>query len=269
METDRLVYVYGIVPASHEMAGAPAGVDGHALELVTAGDLAALAGPVDAGTYASESAGERTAELEWLAPRAAAHDAVLTWASDAGPVVPLPLLSIFRSAESVREMLESRGPALRRVLERVGRGREYGVRVFRVDAELERSLGALSERIAALEREVEATPAPGQRYLLGRKLDAARRDETRSAAAAVADRAFDALAAVSLASEQSPVPEPAGDEPGIAVLNASFLVAHEAVDDFRGVVTSLVREYEPRGFRFQFTGPWPPYHFARSDADGG
>jgi hypothetical protein len=33
-------------------------------------------------------------------------------------------------------------------------------------------------------------------------------------------------------------------------------------------VTELVAEYGGRGFRLDFTGPWPPYHFARrEDAD--
>jgi hypothetical protein len=55
---------------------------------------------------------------------------------------------------------------------------------------------------------------------------------------------------------------------GTAVLNASFLLAHGHEEAFRGELTALVNEHEPRGFRFEFTGPWPPYHFVREMADG-
>ena len=56
---------------------------------------------------------------------------------------------------------------------------------------------------------------------------------------------------------------------GVAVLNASFLLARAKVDEFRRALTRLVEEYESRGFRFEFTGPWPPYHFVQESSGGG
>lgn len=263
---DRLYYVYGVVPPATTTASAPRGVDGHRVELVVVDDVAALAGQVDASVYAA-GLDEGLSDVAWLAPRATAHDAVMTWASDAGPVVPLPLLSLFRSDGAVRAMLAERRAELVELLGRVGRGREYGVRIFRLDDELRPALGSFSPSIAALEREAAAAASPGQKYLLGRKLEAARKDELRRVAADVASAAFDALSAKSIASAHDALPSAAAEEARTAVLNASFLVAHDAVDAFREVVTGLVREHERRGFRFEFTGPWPPYHFARNAAD--
>ena len=68
---------------------------------------------------------------------------------------------------------------------------------------------------------------------------------------------------------QEPPPKSAADHSGAAILNAAFLVAHDRVDDFRAAVTKFVRDHEGRGFRMEFTGPWPPYHFTRSAADVG
>jgi hypothetical protein len=262
---DRLYYVYGVVPPATSLATAPAGVDGAPVAMVADGDLAALAGVVDASLYTDETE-ERLADLAWLAPRATAHDAVMTWASDAGPVVPLPLLSLFRSEQAVRAMLRDRRAELRELLDHVARGREFGVRVFRLDDELRMTLSSHSTAIAALEQEAAAARSPGQQYLLNRKLEAARKDELRRVGGDVAARTLEELAAASLAAVEDALPDPASGQSGVAVLNASFLVAHDAIDAFRGVVTRLVREYERRGFRFEFTGPWPPYHFARSAA---
>jgi hypothetical protein len=267
MTADRLVYVYGIVPATFGIEGAPPGVDGAPLEAIARGEVAALATHLDAAMYDARSLEERTADLDWLAPRAAAHDRVLTWASDVGPVVPLPIFSLFRSEASVVEMLARRGGELSAILARVAKGREYAVRLFRIGDELEASLTGLSPRIAELEREAAGASAPGQRYLRERKLDAARKEELRRVAADVARRAYDSLAAAALAAAQNPLPPATAEQPGGAVMNASFLVAHEELDGFRAAVTSLVREYGSRGFRVEFTGPWPPYHFARSGGD--
>lgn len=264
---DRLYYVYGVVPPDTSLATAPLGVDGRAVTLVADDHVAALVGLVDSSAYVT-GVDERLADVAWLAPRATAHDAVLTWASDAGPVAPLPLLSLFRSEEAVRAMLAARRLELVALLQTVARGREFGVRIFRMDDELRQALASHSATVSALEGELATTGAPGQRYLMTRKLEAARKEELRRVSADVAGHAFDVLAAAAIASVQDPLPAATAERPGAAVLNASFLVAHDAVDAFRTAVTGLVAEYERRGFRFEFSGPWPPYHFARSPADG-
>jgi hypothetical protein len=259
-----LLYVYSVVPRGIDVAGAPAGLDYGRVSLLIEGDIAAVVSAVDS-TYA-DGLDERLADVRWLGPRAAAHDAVLTWASDAGPVVPLPLLSLFRSEDAVRAMLRERHGELTSLMDYVGRGREYGVRVFRIDEELRAALAELSEAVHGLEREVAAASSPGQSYLLGRKLETAKKDELRRLSRDVASGALDALSSRSIAAVEDPLPAPSGDHVGIAVLNASFLVAHDRVDEFRGAVTELVQRHHGRGFRVEFTGPWPPYHFARRDS---
>ena len=263
---DCLYYVYAIVPPEIAIEAAPVGVDDARVELISTRDVAALVGCVDATAYGA-GIDDRIADVAWLAPRATAHDAVLTWASDLGAVIPLPLFSLFRSRDAVRAMLEDRHDDLASTLTRVGRGREFGVRLFRVDDELRRSLNELSPTIAALEAELAAAPSPGQGYLIGRKLDAAKKDELRRVAASVAASAYDDLAARSLAATQDPLPKATAEQAGAAILNAAFLVEHSRIDEFRRVVTDLVRQHHDRGFRVEFTGPWPPYHFARSGSD--
>ena len=265
---DHLYYVYAVVPANIAIEAAPPGIDGYAVGLIADGDVAALAGRIDAAVYGS-GVDDRIADVSWLAPRATAHDVVLTWASDLGAVVPLPLLSLFRSEDAVRAMLAERRDELRDLLERLARGREYGVRIFRVDQELRRALSSFSPELAALEAEVSSAPSPGQAYLRRRKLDAARKDEIHRVAATVASAAYNELATHALASTQDPLPKTDPDQKGAAVLNASFLVGHGRIDEFRAAVTTFMHEHNGRGFRLEFTGPWPPYHFARSVSDAG
>ena len=51
------------------------------------------------------------------------------------------------------------------------------------------------------------------------------------------------------------------------VLNGAFLVDRNRLDAFRAAVGAHVRDYQPRGLAFDFTGPWPPYNFV--SAPGG
>ena len=263
---DHLYYVYAVVPAATAVEVAPSGIDDRPVTLVGDREVAALVTRVDASEY-GDGLDDRVANVAWLAPRATAHDGVLTWASDVGAVVPLPILSLFRSEDAVRSMLAERRHELVSLLAYVARGREYGVRLFRLDDELRRSLASFSAPVAALEAEVAAAASPGQGYLLTRKLEQARKDELRRVGAEVATVVFNELSARSIASVQDALPQPTPSQSGAAVLNASFFVAHDSVDAFRAAVTEFVRAHERRGFRVEFTGPWPPYHFARSAAD--
>lgn len=266
---DRVLYAYGVTPPTLDPKAAPPGIDGDPVQLIAVGDVAALVSSLDAEAYAPSRVEELTEDVEWLAPRAAVHDAVVTWASDRGPVVPLPIFTLFHNEARVSQMLRERGRELRVTLERVGAGEEFGLRIFRLDDVLARQVSGLSPRLGALERQAREAN-PGQRYLLERKLEGERRDEARRIAADVAREAFDALAPLALESTIEPLPAKGRDDAaGVAVLNAFFLVRRGALAPFQEALTAIVREREPQGFRFDFSGPWPPYHFVRERADAG
>ena len=259
---DHVEYVYAVVEARGSLGPSPMGVEDLPVRLETDGELAALVSSLDAGAYSPPIVEDRTGDIEWLAPRARAHDRVVTWASERGPVVPLPMFSLFHDAEGVRAMLRRRRGELVTALARVRDREEYGVRVFRIDEAVADRLGALSPRIAEIER-AAAAASPGQRYLLERKLDAERGNELRRVGSEVAQRVYDSLTPRSDDAVIEPLPRRAPEDAvGTAVLNASFLVRRDAIDAFRRELTRLIEEHEPHGFRFEFTGPWPPYHFA-------
>ncbi len=264
---DSVWYVYGIVPPTMSTDGAPPGLEDAAVGVERGNGLAALVSALDALEYAPAPLERNTADVHWLGSRAVAHDRVLSWASDRAAVVPLPMFSLFSGKEAVRAMLHERGPQLNAALQKAASGREYALRVYRVDAEIDASLSDLSTRIADLQHAALASP-PGQRYLLERKLATERKAEMRSIGQRVATEVFDTLRVAAISAVQSPIPTAvAADAPGTMVLNAAFLVAPELFPDFQVLLSEAVARHQ-RGFRFDFTGPWPAYHFVHQDRDG-
>jgi hypothetical protein len=261
----RLFYAYGIVPAKAAVSGAPAGVDEKEVSLVTEGDLGALVSELTGGEYSPDAIAAASGDMEWMAPRAKAHDLVLTWASDRGPVIPLPMFtSTFGSIDAVHAMLRDRAGELKPVLTKVSRGREYALRVYRVDAELRAALPKLNEEIGKLRAAADAA-TPGQRYLIERKLDERVKEEIRATSLRIAAEIRDALAKAALDTTTSPIPRVSTDAPGTMVLNAAFLISSDGLRAFQERLTDIVNERQPSGFRFDFTGPWPAYHFALGD----
>jgi gas vesicle protein GvpL/GvpF len=260
-------YVYGVVMAMPQFAHAPAGLDDASTEGLVDTELAAVASRLDGDAYAPAAVERGTADMEWLAPRAVAHDRVLTWASDRGPVVPFPMFSLFSNEDAVRAMLRERGPELQAALRRASEGREYALRVYRLDDELRTVAAELSPRLAELAESAGAA-SPGQRYLIERKLEAERKTELRAIAARVGQEILESLRPLATdAFTGAPVPR-ASTGGGMAenplVLDAAFLIAPARLDAFRRELTAIIARHGSRGFRFDFTGPWPPYHFVQS-----
>lgn len=268
--TNALWYVYGIVPAQHPEPAAPDGIDEARVRLEPSEDgrLAALVSLLAGPDYTPAAIETRSGDVEWLSPRAVAHDRVLTWASDRGAVVPLPMFSLFSGRDAVREMLRDRGPQLESTMRRIADGREYALRVYRVDAELLDAIVPMSDRLGALAASAAAA-SPGQRYLLERKLETEKRAEMRAVTQRVVDEVVDALAARAIAVERSPIPRANDAEAtrGTMVLNAAFLVGTSAFSAFQQALSDAVARRERQGFRFDFTGPWPPYHFVNEQPD--
>jgi hypothetical protein len=262
----RLCYVYGVVGSSVETATAPKGIDGEAVSLIPNGAVAALATSVSADDYAPDKVEALTADVDWVSQRAVAHDRVLTWASDIGAVIPFPMWTLFRDAKAVKAMLSKRMAELGRTFKRIADGREFIVRVYVQPGVLKDRLGEHSAELTALEAEA-AKASPGQKYLLERKIENVRRDAGRDVTTKVAAEIHDSLNAASMeTAREQPVNAGAPRDQGRAILNASFLVAPPRVVEFQRALTAMVNKYEPSGFKFDFTGPWPPYHFVGEKA---
>lgn len=272
MISDSVWYVYGIVPgdASPPASRAPmSGLDDADVVVERDGEIGALVSVLDATRYGPAALESNTGDVEWLGPRAVAHDRVLTWASEHGPVVPLPMFSVFSGRDAVREMLGERRQQLAAALDRARAGREYALRVYRVDAELLAEVSAFSERVRRLESQAAAA-SPGQRYLLERKLEGERKAEVQAVGQRIVTSVVDQLASHAAGVVQSPIPRVTASEAataGTMVLNAAFLVATDSLPSFQRTLTEFVDRHSGRGFRFDFTGPWPPYHFVGGELD--
>jgi hypothetical protein len=268
--TKAIWYVYGIVPEATSMSSPPLGLDDSSVTLERHAGVGALVSTLDADAYAPNSIEASSGDVEWLSPRAVAHDSVLTWASDHGAVIPLPMFSLFSGEDAVRNMLSDRASQLNATLDRVGRGREYALRVYRVDAELMPAITTLSPRLGDM-ASAAAAASPGQRYLLERKLEGEKRTEMRAVTQRIIDELVQTLSSLAISSVKSPIPKaPTADGAtrGTMVLNAAFLVANDMLEDFQRMLSSLVDRHGRHGFRFDFTGPWPPYHFVNESSDG-
>ena len=263
--TSDVIYVYGIVRDELDSTRVPDGIDDGRVAKISSGVHAALVSRLSSQAYAPSEVEARSGDVSWLSPRAMAHDRVLTWAHDHGGVIPLPMFSMWESTGSLSRWLDDRASELGDIFARIADADEFGLRVHRRDALMMQAIDSLDDDVARLKREAEHA-SPGQRYLLERKVAEQGKNAVRAASQRLARDAFDRLRLLSRDAIARPLAPEANRVPDATiVLNAAFLVERKRNAGFRAAVADLVRDLEPRGLAFDFTGPWPPYNFVGAE----
>ncbi|MBT2366097.1 GvpL/GvpF family gas vesicle protein [Streptomyces sp. ISL-10] len=260
---DELSYVYAIGrdhAALQRTAVLLSGVDDRAVRLVTrAGGLAALVSHVPAGVYDEQALKAQLEDLSRLEAIARAHHAVVDAAFAAATVLPMRLATVYRDDDRVTAVLGERHDEFDRLLQRLDRHVEFGVKVYADPDSVPVRRQPHGERTAE---------SPGRAYLQQRRAQRRTGEDVRRAAAAVAADA--ATAVRDLASERvvhRPQQGGLSGRSGENVANDAYLVPAHSAQGFRTRLDALVRDTP--GVRIEVTGPWAPYSFAMPVEGGG
>jgi len=252
----RLRYVYGIARAGDAARVASAGligIDEKPVGCVVEGTLLAATSDVDEAEYGEAALNEHVRDLDWLAARAAQHQAVNGRLLDLlGTVLPLSFGAIYRDDERVRQMLGADADERTARLSSLAGHAEWVVTVSR-DANTPADDGDLR----ALDEQIAASP-PGRAFLLDKQRGAtlSRSIERRDSDAA--STALSALERVAVRTYQESVV--AGGSDAVA-LRASILVAREHESALTKAIGELEAELGARGYHVRASGPWPAYRF--------
>ena len=251
-----LRYVYSIAPsfsAPDIDRAALAGIDDSRVRAIAESNLAAVTSDLPEDEWRDDVLNERIRDLEWLTPRAAAHQEVNARALElAGALIPLSFGALYRGDDRVREMLRDDRDAKVRKLDEL-RGKAEWVVTLTRDAG---DVPLMTADLVALDREIAASD-PGRAYLLEK-----RRTNVATAAAERADddaarRALDALAMVSERTYREPVPR---GGPDVVALRVSLL-APRSDPSVQQAIARITTELGDEGYRVHSSGPWPAYRF--------
>ena len=252
-----LRYVYRIVPAAVaaaiEAAAIP-GIDGSRVRAMVEGPFAAAYSEVDDADYGESSLNERVRDLDWLTPRASAHQSVNARLLElAGVVLPLSFGALYRDDTRVKDMLRQDAPARRARLEALAGRAEWVVTVLRDPG----SATGAADELRALDDEI-ASSAPGKGYLLEKRRTTVANEAAARADLDAAERALGALVRVAERSYREPVAKGGRD---VVVLRVSLLAPRAKTGVLDGAIAAVTRELDPLGYRVRATGPWPAYRF--------
>jgi len=247
-----LSYVFCLVsstrrPIVRRITGMPGGARLRAVDVDER--LWAIVEDVPAAAYDEAALARGLQDLEWVGPRAVAHEQVIEQFLGADAVLPMQLFTLFTSDDRVVEHVRANRARIRRILKRITRKVEWGLRLTWDE-------NAVRAKVAKTHARVKT----GADYL-SKKRDLLDVNRAQLAEArADATRLFKAVSRTAVAAHRRTAME-RGAPGSRLLLDAAFLVARPKAPAFRAAVKKHARELRGSGVVVALTGPWPAYNF--------
>ena len=250
-----LTYVYALVRAERRpplrvLPGAMPG--GGPVRLVApAAGLWLAVSTVPAQAYDEAALEAGLQDMDWLGPRAIAHEAVVEHFLACPALLPMQLFTLFKTDDRAVEHVVRTQPEIERILGRVERHAEWGLRL---------TWDEQAARLAAEARHADGGAASGAGYLARKRdlLDVRRTEWT--AARTAAEQLYEALEEEAAAARRHSKTEEAAPHSRV-LLDAAFLVRTDKADAFHELLERQESSLARSGIVASFTGPWPPYNF--------
>ena len=239
------VYVYGVLPASHQGSLSVEGVAGSGVRTVEDSGLAALVSDLEGDALMAA----REVRAHWGVVEAASQDAT---------VLPIRFGTVMESEDAVRErLLEPNAERFTTLLRELEGRVQLSVKGTYDEEQLLREIVRTRPAVAALRKRVRSLPDEAGYYdrirlgeLVAAEVTRRREEDTRLA--------LDRLEPCAVAAR--------AEQPGGAdgAFNLAFLVSRDGVETFSTAVAELGEEIGER-IHLRYVGPLPPYSFVESD----
>ncbi|MFJ5726780.1 GvpL/GvpF family gas vesicle protein [Streptomyces paradoxus] len=248
------VFAVTTTPPPDEVVAVTPGHDGGGpLRVLAAGALHLIVQDVPAAAFGEEALARRLNRPAELERCARAHHRAVETAASAGPVVPLPMATLYLDDRNAVRAVAAREASLRALLDRLRDRTEWAVKVH----------GPGTAHAGAATGD---GPADGRSYLA--RASARRRTEREARERALeqahaVDRELRRYAVA--ATRHRPQSEQLTGRSVPQLLNAAYLVDDAQRAEFARAVGELARDAHRSGVEVTVSGPWIPYSFARPD----
>jgi Gas vesicle synthesis protein GvpL/GvpF len=238
------VYVIGEAQLLAGLDGFP-GIDDAPVTPVTHGRLSALTSVVGLDAFHAAQQAREVSETGWLAQAVRAHERVALHALDRAPVLPMRFGTVYPNGADVSALLQRHQASLLDELERLAGGTEWSLKVSVVDAARD------------AEHPSAAETGSGTAWLLARQAALHARQQQADRLADCVEQLRAELAGQVRDIVVSRPLSGASDAARMWLLVNDVERLHDTFESVRA------RQHD---VALELTGPWPPYHFVRTDA---
>ena len=187
-------------------------------------------------------------DLEWVAPRAVAHESVVEHFLAAPALLPMQIFTLFTGDERAVEHVVRDRRRITPILKRIERKVEWGLRL------------SWSPDAPPSGPRARSKPKSGADYLVRKREQRDLAQSMLKKARTQANRMYKAVSREADSARRRTATEQAAPASRL-LLDAAFLVPAGRTAVFRSAVGRHARALEGSGLTMSLTGPWPAYNF--------
>ncbi len=201
------------------------------------------------------------ANMDWLEKNAREHIEVITQIMEQNTVVPFKFGTIFESMENLRCFISDYAETLDKNINAIRNKQEWSVKIYCNTEILTGQISELSKTIRNLEQ-IIIESSPGRAFLLKKKKADLVQTEVENVIKKYGQNCFNQLNDLSeLNIIHNLLPREVSGKQDEMILNLTFLVANQDINEFIMTLNTLSDKYAKIGFEIDYNGPWPPFNF--------
>ncbi|MEC5424504.1 GvpL/GvpF family gas vesicle protein [Virgibacillus sp. C22-A2] len=262
---DKLIYLYGIIPANADNAIPPMkGIDEHnPIFTIPFGEIEAVVCNLDEAEYREKELEAKTNNMEWVHEKAFHHHEALMTLYEIFTIIPMKFCTIYSGKDSLQNTIVEHKPKMIELLDVIAGKEEWIMKIYCDNSKLKENVAEDNPTIASKREEIELL-SPGRQYLEKRKLDQLIEQETDKEKDSFSSRLHDQFAQFSTDSEvkKNWNKDVTGREEDMC-WNSVYMLEQSTVEDFLANVQKAQDKWKSSGWFIEVTGPWPSYHFSK------
>jgi hypothetical protein len=224
-------------------------------------DLYAIVNKVKESEFDEENLKRNLADLEWIKAKANIHEKVIEGIMKNTCVIPFKFATLFNTEDNLKAMLSQHLEEFKGILKKLEDKEEWGVKIYCDLEKLKENLLQENKELLNLDKEINSS-LPGKAYLLKKKKEELLNIAANKKLNEYGQASFDRIREKSLEARINKLlPKEVTERKDEMILNSTFLINKDKVENFLNIVEDLRTKYTDRGLFFDCTGPWPPYNF--------
>ncbi len=224
-------------------------------------DIYAAARLVSSDEFGETNIEKNLCKMGWVIPRVKAHMNINRIIMKNMTIVPFKFGTIFKTEESLKEMIDEYTPQLMDNIYKLNDKEEWALKIYCNMNILNKKISETSERIKQHDQKIFCS-GPGKAFLLKKKRDELIACETNKILDDYIKYCFDKFSSQSHEAVINKLfTENANLHKNKMIFNSSYLLFKKNVNGFFDTIEELKKEYSETGFEFEYSGPWPPFNF--------
>jgi hypothetical protein len=267
--SDTVYYVYGVMTAVGEAFDGPLplGIQSGRVETVEFDGLSAVVSTLPADVFSGESLKANLGEAAWLQENVRKHASIIEQLRSRQTLLPMPFCTIFPNRDKVVRLLEVNYGQYFDSLGLVEGKQEWGVRIYSNTDVLQSKVNESDRRVEGAFGSISRGVSGYLKNEMDRMEQESQQDPIELMIEHCSQRSHEAMLALAAEGRFNPDRGSQERQGEHLVLNTAYLVEDAMDSEIRAEVERLKAEYAELGFRFELTGPWPPYHFVGAEGN--